>query len=189
LHKKILPLRQKKRRMRRIYLVAFWLVCVGFSSCATAGKDKKLVGKWRLVFDREACLQNMPEKQRKAFDAQPKAQQEAILKEIAEQVERDNWIEFRADQSFEQVLLEGETKHIGKWEIKGGGTQVLLKWLKNPNDKTPQRETCNIIRLEKNTLVLETNHAKTRRLSFVPHTAAKNKKESSKPIQKAQAKS
>lgn len=175
--------------MRKMYLIGLLLVCVGLGNCADSGKDTKIVGKWRLVFDREACLQNMPEKQRKAFDAQPKAQQDAILKEIAEQVERDNWIEFRADQSFEQVLLEGETKHMGKWEIKGGGTQILFKWLKNANDKTPQRETCKIIRLEKNALILQTNHAKTRTLSFVPHSTLKDKKASTKTNPKAQSKS
>jgi hypothetical protein len=156
------------------------------SSCNETDKGKDLVGKWKLVFDREACLKNMPKGLRKTFDAQPKAQQEAILKEIAVQVERDNWIEFKQDNSFEQVLLEGETKKVGKWQIKGG-TQILLQLFKNKDDKSPERETCEIVTLNKNALVLKTNSPHAPQLVF-NRASTKPALEAPKTTQKAQIK-
>lgn len=147
------------------------IILIGLlASCAgTAYQDKNLVGKWRLVFDRQDCLANMPPNQRKIFEAQPKVQQEVILKEIATQIERDNWIHFKNDHTFEQILLDGEIKYGGKWEIKNGGTQIALQWLKNKDDKNVQRETCQIVLLKSNALVLQSKDKKVKKLSFTPY--------------------
>lgn len=154
---------------------------ITFCSCSEAGKEQLLVGKWNVKFDRKACLANMQPLDKKAFESQPKAQQEAILKEIAIQIERDSWIEFKKDHTFEQVLLDGETKYMGQWEIKGGGSMLSLNWLKNKTDKTPQKETCEIIQLDAQNLYLRTKDKTTPELAYKRHHGSPLKKASLKP--------
>ena len=169
-----------RRKIYAVYFCLWWFAC----SCTSEGGQEALVGKWQPVFDQTACLKNMPKAWRSTFDAKPKAQQTAILKEIAEQFERDNWIEFRQDNTFEQSLADGETKRMGKWSIKGGGAQISLQWLKNKDDKNPQRETCQITTLDKQSLILATNSAQVPKLAFVRYKE-KKKTINDRNIQKA----
>ena len=161
-------------------------------SCTGENNEKLLVGKWQIAFDRKECLQHMNTDERKMFEAKSTVQQEVIIKDIAIQIERDNWISFQADHTFEQVFSEGETKQIGKWEIKNGNTELSLQWLKNKEDKNPQRQTCKIIRLDAQHLILESYGREGKQNSFVPYQAKPTKKstptEKNTP-QKAQIKS
>ncbi len=153
-----------------IFLGLFWGAC----ACGEAGKEKMLVGKWAIRFDQKACIAQMQKADKQIFQAQPEPQKQAILKEIAIQIERDSWIEFKADKTFEQVLLEGETKYTGKWQIKSGGTRLELTW----NKATKTTESCNILLLDAQNLTLGTTDKNTPELAYKRYTKPKPKPKS-----------
>jgi hypothetical protein len=140
------------------FLLIFLLlnVCGGADDKAVA----LLTRKWQFEFDRESYLQNMSEEERKVFGKVTAKQKEIILKQLEEQFEQNNLIEFKKDFTFEQILQEGEIKKGGNWELEADGKLLRLRW-QQPNKKERMSEEQTIQELTAQRLVISYQDTKT----------------------------
>ena len=151
------------------YLPLLLLFCV---ACTDTQKTKHLTKKWQLAFDRQTCIALMPKSERAIFNGQSAPQQEVILSQLKKDFERNNYLAFRADETFEQVLSEGENRYKGKWKLKNNGALLQLQWKKNEQSTEVFQENMAVMSLEANKLVLGLADKK-QQLMFSPYQVKK----------------
>jgi hypothetical protein len=122
------------KKLKKYFLL---LLILGFYGCGESEKAQLLVGKWKLNFDKESVMREIPPKGKEIYNKLPKKAQEMLRAKLIKQA-NTNMFNFGKDNSFELRNLENVVK--GTWALSKDGSKIVIQYEKGEREELIVKE-------------------------------------------------